>query len=745
MSDGNSGNIGTEDSCVDTKQITLNENSSLLKKILITSIGIIIIVGVIVCIIILKKDKKPCVGKNCCELIEYCEEEGCCDENDCCEVIKCEPKEYCEEDGCCEGKKCCKVIKCEPKEYCKEDGCCEGKKCCEVIKCESIHQCNYKGCCNGQHCCVENSEIIIEISNKINYVNIYDDVVNKTLNLEVNKIGKNRRLEEKNYYTEIKGEYLFNIYNYEIIDNSIIYYAYAALLSLNKTNNNQITVSIGGNDIRYSNSEEFPFIKFNFDQKGLISNLEVEKNYNSTLIAYIYEFINKIIPKLDKKLYEESDNNSIKYSYKNNSNEIVSLYKNENETISHIDGSNNVKNMTINIKNDEIKEVINYKDSSFKISNNFESDNLKNQTFFEETEGNNLATRNPPIRGYSEKIISTLKLYSSYQDYSLSKKIIGIINSKNLISYSNNLESNTRLLNSNISNKNELRKNDVVDKIDPFLQPFIFTYPLFNIDFLGVKIGLFSKVAFLPGIGELKIEIFYNKNGILESISNQTIYTNFDSIIDKIDNVINQLIEFIEEFIVYIRNDYYEETEKNLDIQLKTLFQKIENPPDLSNTFQTVENLFNSVMSITADCYNTIIERIENTLNYLNNLFENITQNKQINLQNIINIIKNDVNIFINDHQNDANNIYEVAKIFYQEIEEKIKNRLKEKELNNDNTPFNFDIATFYDIQDIYKKVINILSSFKERIENAIAVENLTFYNEVYNKFDEILDTPLII
>ena len=163
----------------------------------------------------------------------------------------------------------------------------------------------------------------------------------------------------------------------------------------------------------------------------------------------------------------------------------------------------------------------------------------------------------------------------------------------------------------------------------------------------------------------------------------------------------------------------------------------------MSDTFQTVENLFNSVMSITADCYNTIIERIENTLSYLNNLFEDITQNKQTNLLNIINIIKNDVNIFINDHQNDANNIYEVAKIFYQEIEEKIKNRLKEKELNNDNTPFNFDIATFYDIQDIYKKVINILSSFKERIENAIAVENLTFYNEVYNKFDEILDTPL--
>ena len=722
-------------------------------------IGIVIISILIISIpIIIKIIKKICIGKKCCESIEYCYGNECCNGKNCCEI--CESIEYCYGNECCNGKNCCEI--CESKEFCEDDECCNGKNCCEICEniekcdfegccnekdccieenCRSIKQCNYKGCCNGNYCCVENTGIIIDINQKINYTNIYEDVINKNLNIEVNKVGKNRRLEEKNFYTEIKGEYLLNVYDFKKKDNSsIVYYAYAVLLNLNKKNN-EINVFIGGNDIRNYDSKEFPFIKFNFDENGLISNLQVENNYNSTLIAYIYEFINKIIPKLDKKLYEESNNNSIKYSYQNNSNEKCVLYKTENEPISYINGSNNVKNMAINIINNEVKEVTNVKDSSIRISNSFESENL-DHTFFNETEGNNLATRNPPINGYSEKIESVLTLQSSYEDNSLTNKIIEIINSKNLINYSNNLESNSRLLNSNNSNENKLRKIDEISP-EPFNQPFIFIYPLFNIDFLGVKIGLFSKIAFLPLIGELKLEIFYNKNGNLESISNQTIITNFDTIIDEIQEVINQLIQSIEQFVVYIRENNFNETEKNLNIQLETLFQKIETPPDLSDTFKTVEDFFHTIISLSATCYNNANELANNTLYYFNNILKNINEGNQSNLIKIISITKNDVINFINDHQSDANNIYEASKIFYPEIEEKIKNRLVEKQNYNDYTPFNFDIATFYDIQDTYKKVLKILSGFKTRIENAIAVENITFYNEVQNQFEEILNSPL--
>ena len=374
-----------------TEKCSLNKKTII---IIVSSITLFLTLIVILVVkkIVLKKPDDKCIDNSCCELIEYCEGKGCCKGKDCCEERECELIAYCEGKECCKGNKCCE---CKSKEYCEGEGCCKDKYCCEecnnITKCEGkgccngkqcckeenckiIKQCNKDGCCNGNYCCIENTGIIIEIDQKINYVNIYDDNINKTLNIEINKVGKNRRLEEKTYYTEIKGKYLFSVYDFNKSDNSIIFYAYAVLLSLNKTND-QMHFSIGGDDIRYSNSNDFPFIKFIFDQNGLISNLQVEENYNSTLIAYIYEFINKIIPILDKNFYEEQSNNSpIKYSYENNNKEIFNIYKNEKETNSDIDGSTYIKNMTINIKDNEVKEVINIKDSSFKISNNFDSE-----------------------------------------------------------------------------------------------------------------------------------------------------------------------------------------------------------------------------------------------------------------------------------------------------------------------------------------------------------------------------------
>ena len=38
---------------------------------------------------------------------------------------------------------------------------------------------------------------------------------------------------------------------------------------------------------------------------GKISDLEVEENYNETLILYIYEFIEKIIPNFKKEIYDK--------------------------------------------------------------------------------------------------------------------------------------------------------------------------------------------------------------------------------------------------------------------------------------------------------------------------------------------------------------------------------------------------------------------------------------------------------
>ena len=175
-------------------------------------IGIVIISILIISIPIIIKitKKKPiCIGKKCCESIEFCYGKGCCKENDCCEEKICESIEYCYGNECCNGKNCCEYV--NQKNFVKvmnvemekivvilKDVVME-KDCCIEENCKSIKQCNYKGCCNGNYCCVENTGIIIDINQKINYTNIYEDVINKNLNIEVNKVGKNRRLEEKKF------------------------------------------------------------------------------------------------------------------------------------------------------------------------------------------------------------------------------------------------------------------------------------------------------------------------------------------------------------------------------------------------------------------------------------------------------------------------------------------------------------------------------------------------------------------
>ena len=54
--------------------------------------------------------------------------------------------------------------------------------------------------------------------------------------------------------------------------------------------------NLGGNDIRKNDNidKDFPATEFSFDIDGIISNFKVSPNINSTLSAYLYEFVNKL-------------------------------------------------------------------------------------------------------------------------------------------------------------------------------------------------------------------------------------------------------------------------------------------------------------------------------------------------------------------------------------------------------------------------------------------------------------------
>ena len=349
----------------------------------------------------------------------------------------------------------------------------------------------------------QEEEIVFDINHKKSEVSIYDDSTNKTTNLEFNDNGiPSRRLSQKSIVNESNGKYLLNIYNIDDSSNIKIYDAYAILLSLTKKIKDK-EIKIVGIDLINLNDEDFPFIKFKFNSKGTILNLEVDENYNSTLIKYIYEFIEKVVPQLEKEFYgRKLQEKSYSFFKENDNNGKIII--NDSKDYNQIDGSQNERNMEIIIKDNKINRVLTQRHSKLIQTNyfNINDDNI----FTSDTEGNNFATRDPFIKSLTEKFDSSLTLSSSEINETLGNEINKIIESKKLINYNNN-ESKLRLL-----NNNKLRKNDDIIS-EPFRQPFIFTYPLFNIDFLGVKIGLFSKVAFLPITGDYRIEFFFNKNG----------------------------------------------------------------------------------------------------------------------------------------------------------------------------------------------------------------------------------------
>jgi len=590
---------------------------------------------------------------------------------------------------------------------------------------------------------INDDEIVININHKNNDVSIYEDTINKLTNIEINKDIISRRLDTKILNTQIKGEYLLSIYDTKISKNSILYYAYAILLNLKKQLNEK-EIFLGGNDIRKSLSDNISFIKFNFDSKGKISDLQVENNYNETLILYIYEFIEKIIPNLNKETYNKrrlNDNSNYSFNKKNDTNGIINIIKNGD--YKNIDGSYEEKNININIENNIINQVFTEKKTILNKTDNFES--FSEQNFTDETQGNNFATRKSFIQSYTETIKSNLKLNSKNENETLNNQLNEIISKKDLINYN---ISNRRLLNikygNNNNNNNELklRKNDDIIT-EPFLQPFIFTYPLFNIDFLGVKISLLSRISFIPFLGNIIFEFFYNKNGNLETITKKVINTNFDEIINAIDDIIIKVRLLIEQNIALELENIYKNISDTINSQLIELFEGIKNPPDLSDIFQEpLKDLFNIVRKSSANCYNNACDNAELFEKQYNDLLNLILTFNQNNIGNIINITENNLLNFLNLHQNDTNDIYEANKIFYPSIKKAIETTLKLNKMMG-RYEFNFDITTFYDIQDTHKKIINIFNSFKERIENAISNDNFTFYNKINEQFDKILNDPL--
>ena len=209
----------------------------------------------------------------------------------------------------------------------------KGKKCdLNICDCNP----NLPQCINNCNSCDCNSTLCnftINIEHKLNEINIYDDYITKTYTFVFNdNYITNISLNEKSINTTSIGKYLLNVYKIDNSTSNNIYYAYAILLNLENKNRKIVF------DIKNSN-EDFPFIKFSFDSTGEIGELEIDENYDNSFIDYIYEFIEKIIPQINKSINVRRIDENINYGYEKNGNNIHFTRK----EIKEIDGFNRSK------------------------------------------------------------------------------------------------------------------------------------------------------------------------------------------------------------------------------------------------------------------------------------------------------------------------------------------------------------------------------------------------------------------
>jgi hypothetical protein len=203
---------------------------------------------------------------------------------------------------------------------------------------------NNDGHCEGK--CDEEEElktgsgeiIVVKIDRKINQMWEYQGIEFTSTTNVLEDSSSLRRNEQINKTTKIN--YLLNIYDNETLsDNSILFSAFAMILSKITFNNDEEIYEGGVNLLEYDytqkeenliiseeneiNDEEiiydddyyhndYPVIKFKFYENGTLYEIQKPQNINNKFFINLKLFVNKVIPSVSEKLYSPNENDRIR-------------------------------------------------------------------------------------------------------------------------------------------------------------------------------------------------------------------------------------------------------------------------------------------------------------------------------------------------------------------------------------------------------------------------------------------------
>ena len=579
------------------------------------------------------------------------------------------------------------------------------------------------------------SNVIVNINRKLHQVLIYEDTTSKRQNilLKGQSNASSRRLDEMFSSTSFTSKYMFYIYEIEESHDTKTYHAYAFLLSFKKEGEDDLIVNFKNVNEINSNT---PMLKVSFYNNGTIEEVNAPDNSNITLISYLHEFLEKIIPDVAKKTDEDLSKN---YTF-DKTNNVTKLNISKNSLFGNNEDSQETKTFEINVKEGNIDNVRMTKRSILSNSQNY---NFKdNSNFTAEVEGDNTRLIKSLIKEFNEYIDSDLTLSNdSYEDEHLSEKIHSFIKDLDFNHYEKILSNfNKKLKDGNENNKFKRHLN--TDIFDPYYQPIIFTYPLFKANFLGANIGLYSKITFLPTLGLFKFDVIFNKHGEEINIMNEERYVNFDEIIDTIDQVIKHANNLITDNILMDIKKDLDEVKNQLDNELNKLYLSIDKVPDFSNCMvNSYEKLYDLVLEANSKSFEQVISNSKKCKNTYDGIFTAINESQNENINNILKSSEDEFNKFITETVDKADIIFSQSTSFFPQIVKHLDYLISEKFDPEDE--LEFDICTFYDIRDILDNIYNIFNNFETQVKNAIENENFTFYTYIDDEFEKNIEIYL--
>ena len=602
--------------------------------------------------------------------------------------------------------------------------------------------------------------IIVKIDRKINQMWEYQgNEFTSTTNV-LEDSSSLRRNEQINKTTKIN--YLLNVYDNETLsDNSILFSAFAMILSKITFNNDEEIYEGGVNLLEYDytqkeenliiseeneieneneiNDEEiiydddyyhndYPVIKFKFYENGTLYEIQKPQNISNKFFIHLKLFVNKVIPSVSEKLYSPNENDRIrrlqeegvsnKY-IKKDDKVILNEIRDHEISVNDVDleGSQVKSNREIEVDSEgNIQSIQTNQITSMSSEGNID-DECEDSICIEDKKDNIIQF---PIRSIYSETSSNIILIQTNINETLSQNIKDLIQDLNFENYdiqNFNIEKKRKL------NKIKSEKNRKLN-IENFSQHMSFSYPIFDTNVCGIKIRMIAKISYYPKNENMEMLLYYKIGKEKEkTVLNETFNITIGDSYEKYNNVINEIT--IGLYSITKNKRLYDTWKKSIQKELTDISNLITNLYDASDIFfLPLNNLLNEIKNASKNAFNSIFPEIEKTISDLNSLNNEINSSNEENQKELIKESQTIINSAIVEYKELFDSFDSSTILLTETIIESLP-ELKQ-----------IDIGSYYDIKEQLSVSEKVYNAFEIMVDNALNTQNslLTDYTNLLIK-----------